>query len=305
MNQTVDRNAVPVKTFLYNPTLTAIRDLGGSASISEIADHVMQSMGLDDSILEVTNASSGQLTFYNRLGWARTDLKLVGLLENTRSGVWALTALGQETEQVNPPELQRQAVEIQRAKSREQEPGSSDSSEADEDELYDSELAWQDQVLEILKEMSPSSFERLCQRLLRESGFTDVNVTGRSGDGGIDGNGILLLQGIISVPVSFQSKRYKGSVGAPIVREFRGSLGRQAERGLLMTTGTFTPDARREATREGAVFIDLIDGNGLLNRLKDLRLGVKVEMVEQTTVDSEWWQSTYGVSPVETVEDKA
>ncbi len=298
MNPPTDKSDIPTMTLLYNPTLAAIRDLGGSATISEIEAHVMENMGLSDDILSVTNVSSGQSTFYNRLGWARTDLRIVGLLENTGTGTWALTALGQNTESVDPTRLRRQAVE----KLRFQQPKVSDTPDVNEDESepYGSELTWRDQLLEMLKEMSPSAFERLCQRLLREAGFTDVNVTGRSGDGGIDGNGILQLQGIISVPVSFQSKRYKGSVGAPIVREFRGSLGRQAERGLLMTTGTFTPDARREATREGAVFIDLIDGDGLLDRLKGLRLGVKVEMVEQTTVDSEWWQSTYGVSPTET-----
>ena len=297
MNRSTDKSDIPKMTLLYNPTISAIRELGGSASISEIEAHVMRSMGLKDDIFEVTNASSGQSTFYNRLGWARTDLKLVGLLENTRTGTWALTALGQETTEVDPSELRRRAVASLRAKGRDQEPTVPDVSDDEEEgEPYDAELAWRDQLLQILKEMSPSAFERMCQRLLRETGFTQVNVTGRSGDGGIDGNGILQIQGIISVPVAFQCKRYKGSVGSPVVREFRGSLGRQAERGLLITTGSFTQDARLESTREGAVFIDLIDGDALLDKLKEVRIGVKVEMVEQTTVDAGWWESNYDVS---------
>src|SRR5207244_2458619 len=72
-------------------------------------------------------------------------------------------------------------------------------------------------------ESPPPAFERLCQRLLREEGFIKVEVTGHSGDGGIDGIGILRVS-MLAFPVFFQCKRYKGSVGAGAVRDFRGAM---------------------------------------------------------------------------------
>src|SRR6185437_16138890 len=129
-----------------------------------------------------------------------------------------------------------------------------------------------------------SAFERLCQRVLRESGFVKVEVSGRSGDGGIDGTGVLRLN-LLSFQVLFQSKRYRGSVGSSVVRDFRGAMVGRADKGLIITTGTFTAEARREATRDGAPAIDLVDGEALCDLLKSLRIGVKVETVESVTVD--------------------
>lgn len=132
--------------------------------------------------------------------------------------------------------------------------------------------------------MKPDAFERLCQRVLRESGFTKVEVTGRTGDGGIDGNGILRVQ-LVSFQVLFQSKRWKGSVGPGVVRDFRGAMVGRADKGLVITTGTFTADARREATRDGAPAIDLVDGDALADLLKQLSLGVRTHMVEEIDVE--------------------
>jgi len=141
--------------------------------------------------------------------------------------------------------------------------------------------------------MSPAAFERLIQRLLRESGFIQVEVTGRSGDGGIDGKGIMRLGGLLSFHVIFQCKRYSGSVGASQVRDFRGAMVGRADKGLMATTGNFTKDAIREATRDGAPAIDLMDGDQLVDKLKELGLGVKTERieVEQITVDPSWFAS--------------
>ena len=145
---------------------------------------------------------------------------------------------------------------------------------------------WSDHLLRRIQTIEPSAFERLCQRMLRESGFTRVEVTGKSGDGGIDGAGVLRVN-LISFQVLFQCKRYKGSVGSEVVRNFRGAMQGRADKGLIITTGTFTAEARREATRDGAPAIDLIDGEALCSLLKDLRLGVEVRPVttEQITVD--------------------
>ncbi len=146
------------------------------------------------------------------------------------------------------------------------------------------ELPWQDRLLECLLKMKPAAFERLCQRILRESGFIKVEVTGRSGDGGIDGIGVLRLN-LLSFHVFFQCKRWKGSVGASVIRDFRGAMVGRADKGLVMTTGTFSTDARREATRDGAPAIDLVDGETLCELLKGLKIGVSIRKVEHVLVE--------------------
>ena len=128
-------------------------------------------------------------------------------------------------------------------------------------------------------------------RLLRESGFVQVEVTGRSGDGGIDGKGIIKLQNVLSYHVVFQCKRYKESVGAGAIRDFRGAMIGRADKGLFITTGAFTRDAIKEATRDGASPIDLIDGEDLVDMLKQLRLGVEVRMVEEVDVNTAWFEN--------------
>ena len=155
------------------------------------------------------------------------------------------------------------------------------------------ESNWRTFLLDVIRNMDPGAFERLCQRLLRESGFIDVEVTGRSGDGGIDGKGIIRFAGLIGFPVLFQCKRYSGSstVTPSQIRDFRGAMTGRADRGLIITTGGFTQEAQREATRDGAPPIDLINGNLLVEKLKELELGVEVttKQIELVTVNSEWY----------------
>jgi restriction system protein len=127
--------------------------------------------------------------------------------------------------------------------------------------------------------------------MLRESGFVQVEVTGRTGDGGIDGKGIVRVGGLLSFHVLFQCKKYQGSVSAGAIRDFRGALIGRADKGLFVTTGTFTRDAIREATRDGATPIDLMDGDQLAGKLKELRLGIKTEMVENVDIDIGWFKN--------------
>jgi restriction system protein len=108
-------------------------------------------------------------------------------------------------------------------------------------------------------------------------------VKGQSGDGGIDGLGLLRLN-LLSFRVFFQCKRYKGSVGAGAIRDFRGAMVGRTDKGLFITTGRFTSDAKDEATRDGAPQIELIDGSQLCELLKNLNLGLKTEMVEHVSV---------------------
>jgi restriction system protein len=280
-----------MKTFKYkfddlmNPCLTALHKLGSSGTNDEIEDEVIRILRLTDD--DVGYIHRGNVTKLNYLlRWARNYLKRAGVIDNSARGVWSLTAKGQALKDVDPKEIAKQVRALDQVKRKNRLP---EPDEEDEDEVE--ELTWQDELLQILKALPSDSFERLSQRLLRELGFKNVEVTGRSDDGGIDGKGILNIGSVITFSVVFQCKRYKGSVSAGAVRDFRGAVQGKADKGLLITTGTFTRDARVEAQRDGALAIDLLDGNELASRLKDLRLGVTVEQVERVTVTPEWYKS--------------
>jgi restriction system protein len=276
---------------LFNPTLSALHSLGGSASVSEIEDFVIEFMKLTE--YEVNYIHRGTATKLNyRLRWARNYLKHFGLLENSSRGVWSLTALGQKTTSVNPSEVVKVVHNVTRKHSTPT-PTTEDENDETDSELelgsIDAEISWQEEALEAIKKIPASAFERLCQRLLRELGFKNVEVTGKPNDGGIDGKGILRLGGILSFHVVFQAKRYKDTVGSEIIRNFRGSLSAKIDKGLIISTGRFTVDARKEAQRDGAIPIDLIDGEELVEKLKELKLGIIITLVEKVSVDSKWF----------------
>jgi restriction system protein len=276
---------VPTFDSLMNPVLKALKELGGSGTIQEIDAKASEIAHLTDEQLAVLhNPDRGSQTEVEyRLAWTRTYLKKYGLLENSSRGVWALTPEGRQASRVNPRTVVR-FVRDQDKKAR-----ATAVEEEDIDET-DSEITWRDELIEVLLEMDASAFERLVQRLLRESGFVQVEVTGRSGDGGVDGKGIMRLGGLLSFHVIFQCKRYRDTVGVSHVRDFRGAMVGRADKGLLVTTGNFSQDAIREATRDGAPAIDLIDGDQLVDKLKELELGVhtRVVEVEHVTVDRDW-----------------
>ena len=276
--------AVPKQDELYNPLLKAFNKLGGSASVRELEDEVSVILNLSDKDLgEIHRGNTTK--FGNRLGWSRYNLKRYGILENTSRGVWALTAKGSQTESVDPAEVNRVVAVLDRR--RPQEPGPK------EETGKKGDLTWEEQLLECIRSMAPDAFERLCQRLLRESGFIRVEVTGRSGDGGIDGKGVVQIGGLLSFHMIFQCKRFKGSVGSSAIRDFRGAMVGRADKGLFITTGSFTADAIREAQREGAPPLDLIDGEALVQKLKALELGVAVtrRTEEEVRVKQEFFDS--------------
>ena len=124
---------------------------------------------------------------------------------------------------------------------------------------------------------------------MRECGFTDVEVTKKSGDGGIDGTGKLRINGIFSFNVAFQCKRYKGQVGAPQIRDFRGSLTTNVEKGVLITTGTFSREAKAEAVSSGKKLIDLMDGEELINKLAEYNIGLNE--VKSYEIDEDFFNS--------------
>lgn len=294
---TVTPAAVPQYNEMLWPALLALAELGGSASIGEIVETVIKQQGFSDAQQRVLHNNGPETEIGYRLAWARTYLKGMGLLTNSARGVWALTDDG--TELLTSPSLtdsgRRDRVrEIWQAhladlrKARKTRPSAPDTGpEADEDT---GEVSWKELLLDQLMAMEPAAFERLAQRLLREADFDSVNVTGQSGDGGIDGLGVYRL-GLVSFPVFFQCKRYRGSVGPGAVRDFRGAMAGRGDKGLLITTGSFTADAKKEATRDGAPPIDLIDGDRLSELLKRYDLGVRtaIRTVEDISIDTNFF----------------
>jgi restriction system protein len=271
------------------PTLQALEALGGSASNDELQEHIAEAMGLSQDQLDQTYAKSGAPIVPDRMSWARSYLKLAGFASSQGRGVWAITDAGREASRWSSDEVKRRIADAFNAHERQRKQAKAADRETAADVAVaaeEADAAWSDQLLAMLRAMDPAAFERLCQRLLRESGFVKVEVTGRSGDGGIDGTGVLRMN-LISFHVLFQCKRYAGSVSSPTVRDFRGAMQGRADKGLILTTGSFTADARREATRDGAPAIDLIDGETLCQLLKERGLGVRVRpvVVEEVTVE--------------------
>ena len=249
----------------------------------------------------MTYETSGDNVITDKMSWARSYLKFPEFISNESRGVWVLTEAGRAAADL-PLDTVRRMIREAKAKRRAAQLAeraamandldaliddlSSDAEEAQEEGTID----WSDALLAKLKTMPPDGFERLAQRLLRESGFVRVEVTGKSGDGGIDGSGVLRMN-LISFQVLFQCKRYAGSVPSGTVRDFRGAMQGRADKGLIITTGTFTADARKEATRDGAPAIDLIDGEALCQLLKERGLGVRVREVvrEEVTLVPEFF----------------
>ncbi|BAU44622.1 restriction endonuclease [Leptolyngbya sp. O-77] len=267
------------------PTIQALQILGGSGTTEEIYDQVAQILKLPDEVLEIPHGSSSQSEVEYRLTWSRTYLKKYGLLQNSARGVWSLLSTTINLNDLDPKEIVKTVRDAEKSKVVPSDP----TTETVESIETLEELAWHQQLHKMLLELEPSAFERLAQRLLRESGFIQVQVTGKSGDGGIDGVGIARINGFLSFHVLFQCKRYQGSVTAGQIRDFRGAMQGRTDKGLLITTGTFTRDAIKEATRDGAPPIDLIDGEQLVQRLKELGLGVKITMIESVEVDTAWF----------------
>lgn len=287
---------VPNRNALINPVLQAVHALGGSGTNLEIHDQVVENLRLTDEQVAkpIKPGTSGPTQLAHRLGWARSDLKAVGLLINSARGVWSLTDKGKSTYEVNGNEVRRVVNEkLKREKSAKGGHDASVSDDTDGELPEEDDLAleeqWRETLHAVLKDMDATAFERLCQRILRESGFTKVEVTKASHDGGIDGKGILQVSDFLTFRVVFQCKRYSGSVGPDVVQKLRGAMPGSADRGLIVTTGHFTQGAIREAAHEHKSPIELVDGEELINRLRLLELGVSTKMVEEVTVDADFF----------------
>lgn len=270
----------------FIPIINSLKDLGGSGTPSEVIDLAIDKLGLSEKEQQAT-IKNGESKVRNQAQWARLYLVKGGYISSSQRGIWTLTKKGEE--EILNDEKAMEIVRIQRKiyrLSKKENPKKAVKHKEDNEDQP--ELFVETNLLEKLLQLSPEGFEKICQRLLRESGFQEVKVTGKSNDGGIDGYGILEINPFVSFNVLFQSKRYKGAVSSSQVRDFRGAMQGRADKGIIITTGSFTSDAKKEARRDGAPPIELVDGEKLVEMFEKLELGVIPKTIYQ--VDEEFFK---------------
>ena len=262
------------------PVLEALKELGNSGTASEVADLVLERLNIPEAEQEKTT-TNGQSRVRNQIAWARFYLTKAGIIDSSQRGVWTLTEEGRNAS------LDADSVHALFKRVQKQFAAKKEATQVDDTEIVvpDSNKEapdgegqdYREELLSVLRALPPAGFERICQRLLRESGFQQVVVTGRSGDGGIDGHGVLEINPLVTFRVLFQCKRYgdSTSVTPSQVRDFRGAMQGRAEKGLVLTTGSFTGEARKEASRDGVPPIELVDGDKLVAMFERVQLGLR------------------------------
>jgi len=295
----VKKNKSPRYTELIMPTFKALKELGGSGKNDEIYSTVSKNLKLPDEVVDEPHlGSTNQSELQYQLAWARTYLKNYGVIVNSARSVWSITSQFSNIEELNTKEIIVYTTNKNAEKRKKATENSNtilgtspedNNHQNDNVEFPDEIKPWRTHLMEVLKNMDPYAFERLSQRLLRECGFTQVVVTKKSNDGGIDGTGKLRINGIFSFNVAFQCKRYKGAVSAPEIRDFRGSLTTDIEKGVFITTSTFTKSSKEEASNPGKQQIDLIDGEDFINKLAEFEIGLKE--VKDYEIDEDFFKN--------------
>ncbi|GEO06967.1 restriction endonuclease [Adhaeribacter aerolatus] len=269
----------------FGPLLDALRELGYSGKPKEVSDTIAKNLKLNESVLDAA-LKSGANRFHNQVAWARQYLTWEGLLDSSERGTWKLTEKGKNTKlnQEESRKLFLKWVEINQ-KARKSKSSIQSIKEQEEEDPESIEIPAESTLIDVLQSLSPSGFENICKELLREHNFENVQVTGKSHDGGIDGFGILEINPFVSFKVLFQCKRYKGSVSRAQVGDFRNAMIGRAEKGIILTTGTFTNEAIKEASRDGAPQIELVDGKKLVQMFEKVELGVKPKVVYEVNLN--------------------
>lgn len=281
MKKTIERKSKgPDFIKYFKPIVEVLKDLGGSGKAAEVTDAIIERHGISEDELSQTNKDGGS-TVRNRIAWARFYLVKGGIIDSSKRGVWSLTERGFSEEIEDSNVFFRDVHKLFETKASDtDDDGKVDDKEVDDViDQYAASQSHRDKLLGLLQRMSPSGFEKICQRLLRESGFTQVQVTGKSGDGGIDGYGLLEINPLLSFKVMFQSKRYTNSIGPDKIRDFRGAIAGRADRGIFITTSWFTSEAKKESVRDGADPVELVDGERLVDLFEKLELGVHIKNV--------------------------
>ncbi len=254
------------------PVHLALKENGGAANSGDIIDEVIESLKISEKELAETT-SNGQSRVKNQINWARFYMYKAGLIDNTERGIWRLTSEGLEVV------LTEKGVydifkKAQNKVKKDKEKNTRGKVLFDEDDSIEEEQH-SGELLEIIKSLTPKGFERICKRLLTEIGIHDIIITGNPSDQGIDGTGLVKLNDVVSLNIVFQCKRYRDVVSPHHVRDFRGAMQGRGEKGLVISTGRFTKEAKQEANREGVTPIELIDGDRLVELFEKYQLGLK------------------------------
>lgn len=262
------------------PVLDALRALGGKALPRECSEWIAAEFKLPPEILDAKMKSGGD-RFHNQVQWARQYLSWEGLLDSTQRGVWTLTAKGAKT---HLDEESSRAIFLKWvsifAEARQKKAAVSLPKNPELIEEIESPAVVEEQdLIDVLLSLPPDGFERLCKRLLHEYGLEKLVMLGKSHDGGIDGRGILRLNPFVGLKVMFQCKWIRGSVSRAQVGDFRNATMGRADKGIFLTTGTFSADAEKEADREGVLPIELIDGERLVELFRSKQLGLRQKQV--------------------------
>jgi restriction system protein len=277
----------PVFLKYVKPVVESLQVMGNSGTAAEVVDSVIERLKISEAEQQETT-SNGQSRVRNQIAWARFYLTKAGILDASQRGVWSLTDQGGKTK-LDPESIHALFKKVHSGfKSGPEEVGK-EPDDGDGEDLVVGQN-YRVELLKILRGLPPPGFERVCQRLLRESGFQNVEVTGRSGDGGIDGHGILEVNPLVTFKVLFQCKRYKsgGQVTSSQVRDFRGALDGRADKGIIITTATFTPDAKKEASRDGVKPIELVDQDKLVTIFE--RAGLGLRAVQTFEIDHSFFE---------------
>ena len=265
---------IPRYNKLIMPAFTALKELGCSGTNEEILNQIIEDLHIPDEVADILHTGSvSQTELSYQLAWAKTYLSKYGAIQNSARSVWSISPDYVNTEALDEKEI----VDSVRKRT---------TSIIEKVEPPEELEPWKEELAKVIQTMNPYGFERLTQKVLRECGFSQVKVTKKSGDGGIDGVGQLKINDIVSFNVAFQCKRYSGVVGSPCIRDFRGALSAGIEKGLFITTGTFSTSAYEEACSPGKKQIDLIDGKELVDILINHRIGVR----EAYIVDREFFE---------------
>lgn len=263
-----------------SPILEVLKSMGGAGKTAEVIDRVIDFLKISDKEVEQSIPSGGSRV-RNRIQWARLYLSKGGLLDSSEHGVWRLTEKGWSST-LNADDVNKLYRVVQDGFNSEKKKIDASKEgnkiiDVDDETIEDEKHTGS--LIDIIMRLSPAGFEKLSKRLLTECGFQNVEVTGKSGDGGIDGIGLLAINDLVTFKVLFQCKRYKETVSPSQVRDFRGAMGGRADKGIIITSGRFTQDAKREATRDGVPPIELVDGEKLVELFEKYKLGVKPKVV--------------------------
>ena len=265
---------MPKQRDMEIPLLKCLEEIGGKAKPSEIYTH-MRRFFPDLTDLELTETlATGSNKWTNRIQWVRQRLVSVGEMASPEHGVWSITEKGRR--RLADLAATNVSHESQAVKETEVVSGGPINLE----ELVEDYVgAFKQKVIQKLQDLRPDQFERFAGALLTAYGFVQVKVTGRAGDGGIDGYGGLKV-GLATLNAAFQCKRWQEKVGSPEIDKFRGAIQGEFEQGIFFTTSDFTAQARDASIKKGAVPIILVNGDAFVQLMIEKQLGVKRWPVE-------------------------